>query len=174
VLFAALFVGMWGTGMQSAQMGARLLAFDAGDIALAKLGRPANLPVQQFTTESWDTLVDTHIAVGKVGWLSNMFALSNDLVSGTVTGTHRGRLPGDTRSLFDYTPATMGYHARDWTAALNSWGAPESAVKSTFLRVAFNVARYQVDTTNFTSMAVGPLPNSPPILQTIFDRAGVH
>jgi hypothetical protein len=174
VLLGALFLGMWGIGLQSAQMGARLLAFDAGDIELARMGRATRIPTQQFTTETWDTLVDTHIGSGKVGWLNGMFALSNDLVSGSVTGTQGGRTPGNSRSLFDYAPRSMGYHANGWTAALNSWGAPESVVQATFLRLSFNVGRYQVDTTAFTSMTVQPIPNQPPVLETLFGRAGIH
>ncbi|MCX6844655.1 MAG: hypothetical protein NTX53_20520 [candidate division WOR-3 bacterium] len=169
VLLACLFLVQWGTYLQSAQMGARLLAFDAGDIALAKLGKAPNQPTQQFASQDWRTLVASPGAI----WLGGVFALSSGGFSGSVTGTAQGRLPGQGPSLFNYSPATMGYGARNWAAASNPWAVPESVVQLTFLRVAYKVGRYQVDTSQIPSMVVESIPQQIAIVETIFRRVGI-
>jgi hypothetical protein len=173
VFFAGLLLARWSTSLQSAQMGARLLAFDAGDVDFAKLGKPSRTATRQLVAETWDTLVDTLVDASKSGWLTGMFALTNTRSTNRVTGSAQGRMPGQ-KSVFDYSPATMAYHASGWATASNPWGIPESVVRSSFLRIAFNVGRYQVDTSGFVSMVVQPLPTSPAILETIFGRAGIQ
>ena len=172
VFFAGLLLARWSTNLQSAQMGARLLAFDAGDVDFAKLGKPSRTATRQLVAETWDTLVDTLVDASKSGWLTGMFTLSSTRASSRVAGSAQGRLPGQ-QSAFDYSPATMAYHASGWATASNPWGIPESVVRSSFLRISFNVARYQVDTASFVSMTVQPFPTSPEILETIFGRAAV-
>jgi hypothetical protein len=170
VMLACLFLVQWGTYLQSAQMGARLMAFDAGDVELARVGKPGNLPTQSFTIEDWQALVSSPGAI----WLGGLFSLSDGSYSGSVTGTARGRLPGQGPSLFGYSPATMGYYAHNWAGASNPWGVPESVIKLTFLRIAYNVGRYQVDTSHLTTMNVESIPHQVAILETIYSRVGAR
>lgn len=167
VFLACLFLAQWGTSLQSAQMGARLLAFDAGDVELARLGKPSNQPVQQFTSGNWDTLVNS----GTADWLGGMFALSNGDFSGSVTGTAHGRLPGQ-GSLFEYAPAAMGYHSRGWNAASDPWGMPESVVQSTFLRIAYHVGLTRVSPSELDSTNAREIPPGNAVLETIYGRVG--
>jgi hypothetical protein len=171
-LFAGLFlaillISQWGASLQSAHMGARLLAFDAGDVALARLGRPSNQPTQQFTSENWDTLVSNVTA----NWLRNMYTLSNGGFSGSVTGTAHGRLPGQ-GSLFGYTPATMGYHANGWAAASDPWGMPESVVRSGFTRIAYRVGLTRVSPNGLDSTCARAIPHGDTVLETIYGLVG--
>src|SRR5512137_1507704 len=78
IFLGALLLGMWGTHLQSAQMGARLLAFDAGDDSLARYGRAGDEATQTFSRGTWDTLAPALPA----GWLNTMFVLPNDHFSG--------------------------------------------------------------------------------------------
>jgi len=167
VFFACLLLAQWGTGLQSAQMGARLLAFDAGDADLAKLGKPANQPVQQLASGSWDTLVN-HVTAD---WLGNMFTLSNSNVSGSVTGSARGKLAGQA-SVFAYAPAAMGYHAYGWAAVSNPWGMPESVVQSTFLRIAYHVGLTRTSPGELDSTCAHEIPHGDTVLETIYRLVG--
>ena len=170
VFLSCVLLVQWGTYLQSAQMGARLLAFDAGDIELAKLGKLPNHPTQQFAIQSWDTLVNSPGAV----WLGSMFTLSDASYSGSVTGTARGRLPGQGASLFELAPAAMGYHSRSWSAASNPWGVPESVAQLAFLRISYKVARYQVNSSDLVSMVVESIPHQVAVLETIYARVGAR
>ena len=167
VFLACLLLAQWGTSLQSAQMGARLLAFDAGDVELARLGKPANQPVQQFASENWDTLVNSVTS----NWLGNMFTLSNSGVSGSVTGTAHGRVPGQA-SVFSYTPAALGYHAHDWSAASNPWVMPESAVQSRFVRIAYHVGLTRASPGELDSTSAQEIPHGDTVLQTLYGLVG--
>jgi hypothetical protein len=167
VFVAGLLLSRWGTSLQSAQMGARLLAFDAGDVELARLGKPSDQPAQQFTSQNWDTLVNTATA----GWLGNMFTLSNGDFSGSVSGTVRGRLPGQ-GALLEYAPATMGYHAEGWAAASDPWGMPESVVQSTFIRIAYHVGLTRASPDELDSTSAQQIPHGDTILETIYGLVG--
>jgi len=174
VFFTCLLLGRWGTGLQSAQMGARLLAFDAGDTALAKLGLSSRRPSQVFVTEDWDTLVDSLVSPAKAHWLDNTFSLANQLVTGSVTGTAQGRAPRQSGNLFSHPRTTLGYHARDWATSSNSWGMPESLVEDKFLLIWGNLVLSKTDTTGITAMEVTPIPQQLEIIETIFGRAGIR
>jgi hypothetical protein len=160
VFLACLLLAQWGTGLQSAQMGARLLAFDAGDADLAKLGKPSNQPAQQFASGNWDTLAH------------NLFTLSrNGDVSGSVTGTAQGRLPGQA-SLLTFAPASMGYHAHNWTAASDPWGMSESVVQSSFLRIAYYVGLTRASPGELDSTSAREIPHGDTVLETIYGLVG--
>ena len=167
VFLACLLLAQWGSSLQSAQMGARLMAFDAGDAELARLGKPSNVPAQQFTSENWDTLVNSVTA----NWLGNMFTLSNGDVSGSVTGTARGRAPGQ-GSLFTYAPAALGYHANGWAAASDPWGMPESVVQSSFLRIAYHVGLTRANPGELDSTSAREIPHGDTVLETIYRLVG--
>jgi hypothetical protein len=167
VFLACLLLAQWGTSLQSAHMGARLLAFDAGDAELARLGKPSNQPAQQFASENWDTLVNSVTA----NWLGNMFTLSNGDVSGSVTGTAHGRVPGQA-SLFAYAPAVLGYHAHGWTAASDPWGMPESIVQSKFLRIAYHVGLTRTSPGDLDSTSAREIPHGDTVLETIYGLVG--
>jgi hypothetical protein len=167
VFFACLLLGQWGSSLQSAQMGARLLAFDAGDVDLARLGKPSNQPAQQFTSESWDTLANGVTT----NWLDNMFTLSNGSFSSSVTGTSYGRLPSE-GSLFGYAPAAMGYDAEGWAAASDPWGMPESAVQSTFIRLAYHVGLTRASPGDLDSTCAQQIPHGDTVLETIYGLLG--
>jgi hypothetical protein len=167
MFLACLLVAQWGTSLQSAQMGARLLAFDAGDVDLAKLGKPANQPVQQFASENWGALVNGVTA----NWLGNVFTLSDSDVSSSVTGTAHGRLSVQA-SLFAYARATMGYHALGWAAASDPWGMPESVVQSTFLRIAYHVGLTQTEPGGLDSTCARAIPHGDTVLETIYGLMG--
>jgi hypothetical protein len=168
VLLGCMLLGQWGTYLQSAQMGARLLAFNAGDNSLAKLGKPGNQPAQTFTSENWDTLVPRVNAT----WLHNMYTLSNGNFSGSVTGTALGRLPGQGSSMFDFAAATVGYYANGWAAASAPWGMPESLAQSTFIRIAYHVGRTRASPSDLDSTSARPIPHGDTVLETIYGLVG--
>lgn len=170
VFFAVLLIGQWGSGVQRAQMGARLLAFDAGDVNLAKLGRASNQPVQTVSSTRWDTLFNYVTA----DWLGGMFALSNDHFAGSVTGSQQGRQPGNSPSLFDYQPTTMNFNSRDWSAAANAWGMNESIVGLTFINISYYVGRYRVTPDGLDSTNAMTIPSTIPVLETIYARVGIR
>ena len=90
VLLGCVLLGQWGVHLQYAQMGARLLAFDAGDVFLAKFGRTGDEAVQTFTRDSvsWSAYSSTLPAA----WLGLLLdSLPNDRYAGSVRGTRRGR-----------------------------------------------------------------------------------
>jgi hypothetical protein len=167
VFLACLLLAQWGSSLQTAQMGARLLAFDAGDVELARLGKSANQPAQQFASENWDTLVNSVTS----NWLGNMFTLSNRGVSGNVTGTAHGRVPGQT-SVFSYSTATLGYHASDWSAGSDPWGMPESSVQSRFVRIAYHVGLTRASPGALDSTSAQAIPHGDTVLETLYGLVG--
>ncbi|MBM3330732.1 hypothetical protein FJY68_02630 [candidate division WOR-3 bacterium] len=90
VLLGIVLLGQWGTHLQYSQMGARLLAFDAGDETLAKSGRAGDSAIQTFSISSWDPYGGSL----PVGWLNVMFVLPNQRFCGRVSGVQSGRLLG--------------------------------------------------------------------------------
>lgn len=168
VLLGCMLLGQWGTYLQSAQMGARLLAFNAGDSSLAKLGKSGNQPAQTFTSAKWDTLAPGVNAT----WLNKMYTLSNGDFLGNVTGTARGRLPSQGASVFDFASATMGYYANGWAAASDPWGMPESLAQSTFIRIAYDVGRTRVNPSALDSTCARPIPHGDTVLETIYGLVG--
>jgi hypothetical protein len=167
VFLACLLAAQWGTSLQSAQMGARLLAFDAGDVELARLGRPSSQPVQQYASQTWDTLASAQTAQ----WLSGMFTLANGDLSGNVTGTAQGRLASGA-SLFEYVPAAVGFHAHGWSAASDPWDMSESLVSLTFLRLAYTVGLTRMSPGQLDSTCARQIPEGSAILETIYARVG--
>ena len=168
VLLGCMLLGQWGTHLQYSQMGARLLAFDAGDISLAKLGKPGSQPVQTFSSKNWDTLAP---GVNTI-WLHKMYTLSNGDFSGSVSGTAHGRLQGQGPSLFDFAAATVGYHASGWAAASDPWGTPESLAQSNFIRIAYRVGLKQVSPSGLDSTYARPIPHGDTMLETIYGFVG--
>ena len=168
VFLSCLLFAQWGSGLQTAHMGARLLAFDAGDIALARVGKQLNQPVQQIASESWDTLVNS----GTADWLGGMFTLSNRGVSGGVTGAARGKIPGQA-SLFSYAPSVLGYQADNWATAADQWAMSDSAVGSFFLHIAYYVGLFRSEPSSLDSTSAEPIPHGNAILDTIYRRTGV-
>ena len=167
LFLACLLLAQWGSSLQSAQMGARLLAFDAGDVALARLGKSSNVPVQQFTSENWDARVSTVTA----GWLGGMFVLPKGSFLGSVTGTSSGRQPGQ-GSLFGFAHKVMGYHAQGWSAASDPWASPESVAKLTFTRIAYYVGLTRTSPSALDSTSARAIPPGNAVLETIYARAG--
>jgi hypothetical protein len=167
VLLGCMLLGQWGTHMQNAQMGARLLAFDAGDNSLARFGRTGDTATQTYSTGSWDTLAGTLPA----GWLNTMFVLPSDLFSGRVKGTQNGRLASQSNSLFAFSRASVGYYSTS-SAATNSWAASAATVLTTFYGISYYVGRYQV-----TPQGIGSKPTIPtaiPVVETIYHRVGIR
>jgi len=167
VFFACLLLVSWGTNLQSAQMGARLLAFDAGDANLAKLGKPLSQPTRQFASENWGALVNGVTA----NWLGNMFTLRDSNVAGSDVGTAKGRLAGQA-SLFAYTSATMGCNAHGWAGVSNPWGMPESVARSTYLRIAYHVGLTRTDPGGLDSTCARAIPHGDTVLETIYHKVG--
>lgn len=166
VFLCCLLLAQWGTRVQAAQMGARLLAFNSGDANLAKFGRSADAATQTFSTGRWDTLASSL----PTNWLNTMFtALTDDYYSGNVTGKQKGRLTNTGRSLFSFSPATVGYFSTS-AAALNPWSGTAASARSTFMGIAYYVGRYRV-----SPQSIGSLPTIPsaiPVLETIYSRVG--
>ena len=172
VFFANTLIGNWGTSLQYGQMGARLLAFDAGDVELARLGKSTRKPVQKFESSSWDTIAKVDASTSD--WLNGMFVLSNDRFSATVADTAQGRLPAQTASLFHYGPATMRYFSQDWSVAANPWTNTESIVRMQFINISYHVGRYQADPGGLDSTQAAEIPYTFPVLETIFGRVGIR
>jgi hypothetical protein len=173
MFFANVLIGNWGTSLQYGQMGARLLAFGAGDVQFAKLGKSSSRrPVQKFASTSWDTI--SKIDPTTADWLGGMFVLSNDYYSAGVSDTTHGRLPGQTRSLLDYGPATMSYFTQDWSAAANPWVNTESIVQKQFINISYHVGRYHASPEALDSTHAAEIPYTTPVLETIFGRVGVR
>jgi hypothetical protein len=163
VLLGVVLLGQWGTHLQDSQMGARLLAFNAGDVSLAKFGRQGDQATQTFTSGSWDP----YAGILPTAWLNMMFVLPDDRFSGSVTGVQRGRLPSQSASLFDFSTAALGYHSGSSTAS-NPWADSGAAVQSKFLGIAYYVGRYRV-----TPQGLGTVPSIPPaiaLIETIYAR----
>jgi hypothetical protein len=159
VLLGVMLLGQWGTHLQYAQMGARLLTFNAGDLTQARFGRPGN---QAETTFSRDTL--------PVNWFNTLFVLHNDHRSGRVRGTQRGRLAREHgSSLFEFSAAKLGYYSGS-SAACNAWTGSEEDFRSKFLRITYLVGRSRVQPQELDS--VPPIPTSIALLETVYTRVG--
>jgi hypothetical protein len=170
VLLGCMLLGQWGMHLQYAQMGARMLTFNASDEPLAKLGRPGNTATQTLSSSDWDTL--SGVSALPTAWLNTMFVgLSNDRYAGRVAGTQHGRLAGQGPSMFDYAPASVGYHSGA-AAATNPWADTTSDVRSMFMGIAYNVGRYRLD-----PQTISTKPTVPPaiaVLESIYARSGVR
>jgi hypothetical protein len=168
VLLGCMLLGQWGTHLQNSQMGARLLAFNAGDANLAKFGRAGDTATQTFSTGVWDTLT-TGLPTN---WLNTMFTtLTDDYYAGRVKGTQRGRLPSQGRSLFDFTRASVSYFSNS-SAASNAWSGTAASAKSTFDAIAFCVGHDRVNPWSLGSKPTIPATNA--VLETIYTRVGVR
>ena len=165
VMLGCMLLGQWSTRLQDSQMGARLLTFNAGDASLARFGRAGDSATQTFTTGGWDADAGTLPA----SWLNTMFVLPNDRYSGRVKGTQRGRTPSQTKSLFAFSPASLGYHSSS-SAASNTWTSSTTAVRSTFLGIAYHVGRYRVSPQSIDSKPT--IPPAIPVLESIYSRIG--
>ncbi|MBM3332890.1 hypothetical protein FJY68_13755 [candidate division WOR-3 bacterium] len=165
VLLGIVLLGQWGTHLQYSQMGARLLAFDAGDTTLAKSGRAGDSAVQTFSSSSWDPYGGSL----PVGWLNVMFVLPNQRFCGRVSGVQSGRLPGQSPSLFDFSPAALGYSSGA-CAATNPWSDSGPRVQSQFLGIAYYVGRYRTGPEGLGS--VPSIPPGIPLVETILGRVG--
>ena len=171
VLLGVMLLGQWGTHRQYAQMGARLLTFDAGDESLATFGRPGGDAATEstFSSGTWDTYAESLPA----DWLNTMFVdLPNPSRSASVTGTQQGRLPSQGTSLFGFSPASLGYHSAS-SAASDPWADTTADVRSTFLGIA-----YWVGYNASTPEGLGSIPTIPhsglPLLESIYTRVGVR
>jgi hypothetical protein len=164
---ACLLLSSWGTSLQSAQMGARLLAFNAGNVNLAKVGKPLSQPTQQFASQNWVLLFNSPTA----SWLGNMFTLRDSNVTGNDLGTAKGRLPGQA-SLFSYPPATMGCNAHGWAGISDPWGMPESVAQSTYLRIAYHVGLNRTTPSGLDSTSARAIPHGDTCLETIYHKVG--
>jgi len=165
VLLGCILLGQWGIRMQNSQMGARLLAFNAGDASLARFGRAGDSAAQTFSTGGWDAYAGNVPAT----WLNTMFVLPNDHYSGRVKGTQQGRLSSTAPSLFAFSRASVGYYSGS-SAASNSWGSSATDARSTFMGIAYYVGRYRV-----TPAGIGSKPTIPaaiPVLESIYSRIG--
>ena len=136
VFLASLFLAQWGLGLQSAHMGARLLAFEAGDYPTAAQGKPANHPLQNTDADLHDGDWGSGFASGIMHIIHKIFSQGD--IHGQVTGTTRGRVPGQS-TLFSYASKVMGYHADYW-ASSDPWKVDKTAVKVVFYLVAWFVA----------------------------------
>jgi hypothetical protein len=167
VLLGVMLLGQWGTHLQSSQMGARLLTFNAGSTSLAKFGRAGDSATQTFSTGGWDAYAGTLPA----SWLNMMFVLPNDRYSGRVKGTQRGRQSSSAPSLFAFTGASVSYFSNS-SATSNSWAVSESVARTTFNGIAYYVGRYRV-----TPQSIGSKPTIPsaiPVVESIYRKAGIR
>lgn len=168
VLLGCMLLGQWGTHLQNAQMGARLLAFNAGDANLARFGRVGDTATRTVSTGSWDTLANTL----PTAWLNTMFtSLTDDRSSGRVKGTQRGRLANEGPSLVNLSAASVGYFSRS-SAGSNSWSGTSTAAKTTFDGIAYYVGRYRVNPQSIGSKPT--IPSAIPVVESIYARAGVR
>lgn|GEM_PF-927696 len=167
VLLGIMLLGQWGTHLQNSQMGARLLAFDAGDANLARFGRAGDTATQTFSTGTWDTLAGGL----PTNWLNLMFTLPDDYYAGRVKGTQQGRLPSQGSSLFDFSRASVSYFSTS-SAASNAWSGTAAAAQSTFDGIAYYVGRYRVNPQSLGSKPT--IPPAIPVLESIYARVGVR
>jgi len=166
VFLCCLLLAQWGVHVQSAQMGARLLAFNSGDANLARFGRSADTATQTFSTGRWDTLASSL----PTNWLNTMFTtLTDDYYSGYVKGQQRGRLTNTGRSLFSFSSRSVGYFSSS-AAALNPWSGTAASARSTFMGIAYYVGRYRVSAQSISSIPT--IPATIPLLETIYSRVG--
>jgi len=168
VLLGCILLGQWGMQLQNSQMGARLLAFNAGDASLARFGRAGDTATRTVTTGAWDTLT-TGLPTN---WLNIMFtSLTDDRSAGRVKGRQRGRLASQGHSLFDFASSSMGYFSTS-AAGSNPWSGTAAGAESTFMGIAYYVGRHQV-----SPQSIGAKPSIPstiPVLESIYARSGVR
>jgi hypothetical protein len=171
VLLGCMLLGQWGTHRQYAQMGARLRTFDAGTDSVARFQRLSDQTSQTLSRDSvtWGTYFSSSPV--PVNWLDVFFVLHNDRLSGSRRGTQRGRLPSQGRSMFDFSPASVGYHS-DASAATNSWADTAENVQLTFLGIAYWAAYNEATPETLTTKPVIQASGLP-ILDTIYARVGV-
>jgi hypothetical protein len=170
VLLGVMLLGQWGTRLQYSQMGARLLAFDAGDDSLAKFGR---LWDQSSVTVSRDSVTwDTYFGTLPVDWINTLFVLHNDRSSGSVKGTQQGRLPSRGPNLFEFSPASLSYGSGA-SAASNPWSDTTSDVQLTFLSIAYWVAYNESMPEQLDFIPDIPVSGLP-LLESIYARVGVR
>ena len=173
VLLGVMLLGQWATRLQYAQMGGRLLTFNAGDFSLARFGRPGDQAETTFSRDavSWGSY--TAFDTLPVGWLNTLFTqLYNDRLSGRVRGTQRGRLaPEQGASMFEFSPASLGYHAGA-SAASNAWADNPAKVETTFLGIVYWVG-YEKQTPEALTSIPTPPPSGLPLLESIYTRVGV-
>ena len=165
VMLGVMLLGQWGTHLQNAQMGARLLTFNAGNATLAQFGRTGDSATQTFSTGTWDTLT-TGLPTS---WLNTMFVLPNDRYAGRVKGRQQGRLAGTTPSLFAFSRASVGYFSSS-SAGTNPWGSTAATDRSTFMGIAYYVGRYRVTPQSIGSKQT--IPAAIPVLESIYARVG--
>ncbi len=169
-LLGVILLGQWAVQLQNAQMGARLLAFNAGDQNLARFGRPGN---QAETTFSRDSVTwSSYAAFGSlpVSWFNTLFTLHNDRRSGRVRGTQPGRHgSANSSSLFEFSLATLGYGSGS-SAACNAWDGSEAEARSKFLGISYHVGRTRNHPQGLTS--VPQIPASIALLETVYTRLG--
>jgi hypothetical protein len=171
MFLACFFLTQWGTGMQDAQMGARLMAFGAGDTTLAKLNNPRNEVSQLSINQDWDSVI-TAIQTGWHGHrIRDLFTLTNSATTGSVTGTAKGRLPGQSK-LLSYPAAAMGYYSPDWAAAYNPWQSPSYLVRRRFMHIAYYEGLTLTDTNSLDSTSGQTIPHGDTVLQTIYGLMG--
>jgi hypothetical protein len=169
VLLACMLLGQWGTHLQNAQMGARLLAFNAGTTTLAKFGRTGDTATQTLATGAWDTLASSL----PTSWLNTMFtALTDDRYSGRVKGKQRGRLASQGPSLFNFSSASVSYFSTS-AAGSNPWSGTAAAAQSTFNGIAYYVGRYRVNPRTIGSKPTIPV-TTVPALESIYARVGAR
>ena len=172
VLLGVLLLGQWAQHLQRAQMGARLLTFNAGDLNLAKFGRPGDHAETTFTRDSvaWSSYAAFDVL--PVNWFNALFVLHNDRRSGRVRSTPRQSNPLTSvtgSSLFDFSLAALGYNSGSSTAC-NAWDGSEADARSKFLSISYSVGRTRVHPQGLTSAP--PIPASIPLLETVYTRVG--
>ena len=168
VLLGVMLLGQWGTRLQYSQMGARLLAFNAGDLNLARFGRAGDTATRTLSTGSWDTLANSLPTV----WLNTMFtSLTDDRSSGRVKGTQQGRLANQGPSVVNFSSASVGYFSTS-SAGSNPWLGTAAAAQTTFLGIAYYVGRYRVNPQSIGSKPT--IPSAIPVVESIYARAGVR
>jgi hypothetical protein len=172
VLFGVMLLGQWGTHLQYAQMGSRLLTFNAGDFSQAKFDRPGN---QAETTFSRDSVVWGSYAAFDtlpVSWFNTLFVLHNDRRTGKVSGTQRGRLaPEHGSSLFEYSLASLGYYSGS-SAPSNPWNGNPAQVETTFLGITYWVG-YHAQTPEGLDYVPIPPHSNVALLETVYARVGI-
>jgi hypothetical protein len=172
LLLACFFLNQWGIRAQCARVGSRLLAFNAGDTVLAKLGVLSNKPVRQVASRNWDSLVKAVAANSTGDSVRKLFTLADSDVSSCVTGTAQGKLPKQA-SLFAYAPTTMGFNAADWATASGQWRMIDSVVQAEFVHLGYYVGLYRTSPNALDSTCGRSIPHGNRVLDSIYVRAGV-
>jgi len=171
VLAGIILLGQWAVQLQNAQMGARLLAFNAGDQSLARFGRPTNQAETAFSRDSVTWSSFSAFDGLPVSWFNTLFTMHNDRRSGSVRGVQSGRLASkQSSSLFEFARATLGYSSGS-AAACNAWDGSEAEVRSKFLSISYYVGRTRTHPQGLTSVPL--VPSSIALIETVYARVGV-